>query len=303
MKFAFSTVSCPEWDFEQIASRAKEYGYDGVEIRGFLNEPLLTSSNVFLSDAKKIRSLFKYHGIEIACLSSSIAMSGRPKVDRQKAEELKQFIDTAVAIGCPLVKVFDAMVVPGGFFSRAGMMNRGRASTALALGDWLLPLGDYAAERGVIIVVENALSFRDAKEMWMILDRLSHPSIACCWDLFNAALIGEAPAISVPTLNSKIQYTQIKDAKLGSLGASYCKLGEGDVQVQKFLIRLKGIGYTGYVTLEWEKAWLPNIAGPDEILPDSITKLREWTKPQTEEEGDAKPTPQRANAATASATH
>lgn len=301
MKFAFSTVSCPEWDFEQIASRAKEYGYDGVEIRGFLNEPLLTSSNVFLSDPKKVRALFKYHEIEIACLSSSIAMSGKAKLDRAKAEELKQFIDTAAAIGCPLVKVFDAMVVPGSFFNPARMGVRSRSHTGLALGDWLLPLGDYAAEHGVTIVVENALSFRDAKEMWMILDRLSHPSIACCWDLFNAALIGEAPAISVPTLNSKIQYTQVKDAKLGPLGASYCKLGEGDVQVQKFLIRLKGIGYNGFVSLEWEKAWLPNIAGPEEILPDSIKKMREWTKPQSEEEGDAKPATKHKSAAAAAA--
>src|SRR4051794_15992263 len=77
MKFAFSTVSCPEWNFEQIASRAKEFGYDGVEIRGFLNEPLLAASNVFLTDPKKVRALFKYHGVEIACLSSSIAMSGK----------------------------------------------------------------------------------------------------------------------------------------------------------------------------------------------------------------------------------
>ena len=33
MKFAFSTVSCPKWDFDTIAARAKEYGYDGVEVR------------------------------------------------------------------------------------------------------------------------------------------------------------------------------------------------------------------------------------------------------------------------------
>ena len=27
--------------------------------------------------------------------------------------------------------------------------------------------------------------------------------------------------------------------------------------VQKFVTRLRGIGYDGYVTVEWEKAWLP----------------------------------------------
>jgi hypothetical protein len=71
----------------------------------------------------------------------------------------------------------------------------------------------------------------------------------------------------------------VKDAKLGPLGASFCPLGEGDIQVKKLLIRLQGIGYTGWVSLEWEKAWLPGLAEPEVILPDSIKKLREWTKP------------------------
>ena len=281
MKFAFSTVACPEWDFETICARGKEYGYDGIEVRGFLNESILTASNIFLTDPAKLRSMLKYHGLSICCLASSIAMKGKKKPDRVAADDCRRYIDTAAAVGCHLVKIFDTEVGPG----------KDRASAAIELGEWLMPLGDYAAARDVVIVVENALSFRSAKEMWLILDRLQHPSIACCWDVFNAALIGESPYISVPTLNSRIQYTQVKDAKLGPLGASFCPLGEGDVAVQKFLTRLLGIGYTGWVTFEWEKAWLPGLSGPEVALPDAIKKLREWTKPPEEEpkKGDAKP--------------
>jgi sugar phosphate isomerase/epimerase len=110
--------------------------------------------------------------------------------------------------------------------------------------------------------------------------------------VFNAALVGETPYLSVPTLNSKIHYCQVKDAKLGALGATYCKLGEGDVPVQKFISRLRGIGFDGYVTVEWEKAWLPNIAEPEEVLPDAATKLRKWAAINADEpgvEGDAEP--------------
>lgn len=286
MKFAFSTVSCPKWDFETICARAKEYGYDGVEIRGFLNESILTASNVFLTDPNKLKSMFKYHGIEIACLASSIAMTWSKKKDRILVDDCRRFIDTAAAVGCSFVKVFDTTARPG----------HSRASAGVAFGDWLLPLGDYAAEREVVILVEGALSFRSAKEIWAILDRLQHPSIAACWDVFNAALIGESPYLSVPVLNSKIQYTQVKDAKLGVLGASYCKLGEGDVQVEKFLTGLLGIGYTGWVTFEWEKAWLPNIAEPEEALPGAIKKLREWTS-VPDEAADAKSEKKHAAAA------
>jgi sugar phosphate isomerase/epimerase len=290
MKFAFSTVACPNWDFDTIASRAKEYGYDGVELRGFLNETILSSANVFLTDTKKLKSLFSYHGVEIACLSSSIAMTGNRKQDRTLAEDCRRFIDTAAELGCGNVKVFDTQVRPG--------QTRGSAGNELA--KWLAPLGDHAAERDICLLVENALSFRAAKEMWLILEQLSHPAVGCCWDVANAAMIGETPWVSVPVLNSRISYVQVKDAKLGPLGASFCKLGDGDIPVQKLLIRLRGIGYTGWVSLEWEKAWLPGLAEPEEILPDSIKKLREWTKPQETE--DPKAAKKKEHAATAKPT-
>lgn len=268
MKFAFSTVACPKWDLATVLARAKEYGYDGIELRGFLNESVLTATNPFLTDPTKLRAEFAQAGIEICCLASSIAMSQQKKKDAQAAEDLKLFIDTAQQLACPMVKIFDTTVKPGW----------SRASTGVVFGDWLASLADYAADHDVVILIENALSFRFSKELWSIVDRLNHPSVAVCWDIFNAALVGEPPSVSVPTLNKFIQYTQVKDAKLGTLGATLCKLGEGDVPVRKFLTRLRGIGYDGYVTLEWEKAWLPNIAEPEEILPDAIVKLRDWTK-------------------------
>ena len=296
MTFAFSTVSCPTWDFETICARAKEYGYEGVEIRGFLNESLLTAANIFHSDPAKVRALFAYHGVEIACLASSVSMTGHKKKDRAAAEDTRRFIDAAASVGCAIVKIFDTQIEPGGLVDPTRLGNHSRAHAATAFGDWILPLGDYAAARDVTLVVEGALSFRSAKEMWMILDRLSHPSIACCWDVFNAALIGESPYISVPTLNSRIQYAQVQDATIGPLGATYTKLGDGNVPVQKFLTRLMGIGYDGWVTFEWQKAWLPNIAEPEEVLPHAIQKMREWTRPADEEEGDAKPKAQAAPA-------
>src|SRR4051812_20512349 len=100
LRFAFSTVACPAWDFPTIVSRAKEYGYDGVEIRGFLNESVLTGSNLFLTDPAKLRSMFEYHGVAIACLASSIAMTGSKKRDRLLADDCRRFIDSAAELRC-----------------------------------------------------------------------------------------------------------------------------------------------------------------------------------------------------------
>src|SRR5688572_5110923 len=276
MRFAFSTLACPKWDFETVAARAKEYGYDGVEIRGFLNESILTAANVFLSDPAKVRQECARGGVEIACLASSIAFTGKKRKDRVLAEDVRRFVDTAREVGTQHVRLFDTQVRPG----------QSRAEAAGLLAEWLAPLGDYAADRGVTIVVENALSFRQSKEMWLILEMFNHPAVGICWDVFNAGIIGEPPSVSVPTLNNRIQYTQVKDALVGPLGASFTKLGEGNIRVQDFMKRLMGIGYTGWVAFEWEKAWLPNLAEPEDVLPDAVKKLREWTKPQLEEAGE-----------------
>src|SRR5947208_17106554 len=107
MKFAFSTLSAPTWDFETLVLRAKDYRYDGVEIRGFLNESVLTAANIFLTDLAKVRRIFGDGGIEICCLASSIAFANDRKRDAVLANDLKLFIDTAATVRCPAGNISD----------------------------------------------------------------------------------------------------------------------------------------------------------------------------------------------------
>ncbi len=269
MKFAFSTVCCPAWDFETVAARAKEYGYDGVELRGFLDETVLTQSNPFLTDPKKIRAVFEKAGIEIACLASSIATNGNTAKNEALAAQLRMYIDTAADIGCRIVKILDLGLRTGQSLQRS----------SVEMASWLAPLADYAAEKDIIIAVENSRSFVKARDMWLMLDVIGHPNVGAAWDLVNAAEAREGPLVSVPVLNSRIVYAQVKDVKFTPAGIEYHKLGEGEVPIKNFLTRLLGIGYKGYVALEWEKVWLPHLAGPEEILPDTIGKLRKWILP------------------------
>lgn len=269
IQFAFSSLACSAWDFVSLAGKAKEFGYDGVELSGSPNDLTPTASNVFLSDPRKVRDTFAEKGIKIAALSSSIAMTGNKKDDARLAKDVMRFIETAQSVGAEMVKVLDTSVRPG----------QTRADAGLALGAWLSPLADFAGDRGICLLVENAISFRQAREMWLLMEQLNHPAIGCCWDLLNAGLIGESPLISVPTLNSRISYVQMKDALITSAGPELCELGKGDLQVEKFLIRLRGIGYSGWITFDWDRAQFPKLGEPDTVLPEAVKKLRDWTKP------------------------
>ena len=38
MKLGFTTLGCPDWPYATIVARAREYGFDGFEIRGMMGE-------------------------------------------------------------------------------------------------------------------------------------------------------------------------------------------------------------------------------------------------------------------------
>ncbi|MCY2953750.1 MAG: sugar phosphate isomerase/epimerase [Planctomycetota bacterium] len=279
MKFAFSTIACPTGSFETIVAKAKSFAYDGVEIRGQLHEKPLTAADIFQSDPADIRSLFSAANLQIACLSSSISLTGHRKADPQAAADLRQYIDTAQNLACPLVRILGTRVQGG----------QSLTESAAALGRWLLPLAHYAADHQVTLAIENVFPFSRASEIWMVLEALHHPALAVCWNLLWAAQAGEQPAISIPVLNSRIRCVRVTDATFDPT-TTYCKLGQGALPIQKLLARLQGIGYAGWISYDWPKALFTQLADPDEILPDAITQLRDWTKPSAKPQ-KAKPAP------------
>src|SRR4051812_11917919 len=248
MKLAFSTLCAPDWDVPTLIGRAKEYGYDGVE----LTAPMT-------GDVAAVRQAFEAGGVDIACLATSIRMPPGRRERVAAAEELRRQIEVAGTLRCRRLRMLDTTIPRG----HAGV------SAAVEMGRWLLPAADVAAELGGAIVVENSLSFRKAGQVWTMLESINHPNVAACWDALTAVRVGESPAVSVPTLNSRIQYVRLRDPRPE----------EAAVPVQNLLIRLRGIGYTGWVTVETTV----------ERLPVVVPELREWSRVQVGAKSDAKP--------------
>lgn len=247
MKFAFATPSSPPPSFEALAKRARELGYDGLEL------------STLPDDLQPLPPVFVSAGVEIACLAAPVSMPHRHRHRQAAADELRRWLDAASPLDCRWVKI-------PGFLAPAGQSG---AAAAVDFARWLGPIADDASQRGVTLVVENDHSFRRAREIWTLLESINHPRVAACWDLFNATQAGESPYVSVPCLNTRIQYARVRDVQDTPAGAKDCKLGQGNVPVENLIDRLRGIGFTGYVTVD----------APDELLGDAIEKLRAWSKP------------------------
>jgi fatty-acyl-CoA synthase len=55
-------------------------------------------------------------------------------------------------------------------------------------------------------------------------------------------------------------------------------LGTGTVPVPAILRALAARGYRGWLAVEWEKKWQPQIAAPEEALPQYAQTLRSYLR-------------------------
>lgn len=275
MKLAFSTVACPDWTLEEVAAKAAEMGYQGVELRTLGAGSTKLASDPALSTPDKIRKIFTGAGIEPICLSTSLALHHKdPGHLHQARLEITHQIEAAAEMGCPFVRIFPLQVGIGE--NRREVVARIAAAVA--------PLADKAGEHGVQLLFENAGSFCSSKEWWWLLDIVEHPMVGLLWNIANAAaadLNDRGGWVSVSTLNSRIRLAKVKDTRLGE-GSGFCQLGDGDVGIRNFVKRLMGIGYEGYITVEWDRAWFDTLAPADEFLPEAHARLKGWIDALTE---------------------
>lgn len=236
MKFAFSSAAVPGWEWREVVARAKSMGYDGVEWAGPVDPEVAKMAH----DA----------GVEVACISTDVVYRGRRSDDGVSRGVVEAAIDTAGEMACPLVRVLDAA--------------EGRESDVIGFGEFLQPLTDHALDRNVTLVVENALTFRTARAMWAVLDRLQHPALGACWNLLAATEAGESPFVSVPVLNSRIRYVRVGDATVGGR----------ELPTKAFIERLRGIGYQGYLCVGYGEV-------SEAYLAETVKRLQEWSRPAT----------------------
>jgi sugar phosphate isomerase/epimerase len=266
IKLAFSTVACPQWTLEDVARKAQELGYAGVELRTFGPDSSQLAGDPALSTPAKVASVFKAFGIEPICLSTSVSIR-HSGTSEQRANQIAaaRAIDFAAEVGCPAVRLFAHDVAPGQ--TSDGAMR--------SIAEQALPLVERAGDAGVQLLFENAGSFSRAKQWWWLFNLINHPMLGMVWNVANAAAAGESVAVSLPTLHSRIRIAKAKDLRVGE-GSGFTQLGDGTVGIDKMVKRLLGIGFDGYISVEWDRLWLPVLEPAETFLPEAAKRLKDW---------------------------
>jgi len=119
---------------------------------------------------------------------------------------------------------------------------------------YLAQAGDLAARQGVTLAFETGQE--SAELLRRTLDDLKSPNLKVNFDPANMLLydMGD-PIEAVQLLGPDIRSVHVKDARRPKTAGAWGEevpLGEGEVDVKRFIQTLKSIGYTGPLVVERE---------------------------------------------------
>ncbi len=98
MKLSFTTLGCPEWTLEQIATNGKAYGYDGIELRTHKDGNHF-SPDASLDEAKRVGQLFRDHGVPVASIMGYCTFAYADQAEVAKNQELMRKLLAIAEVG------------------------------------------------------------------------------------------------------------------------------------------------------------------------------------------------------------
>ncbi|MBE3560294.1 MAG: sugar phosphate isomerase/epimerase [Ktedonobacteraceae bacterium] len=270
MKFAFSTLACPQWSLEQIVEHARQYGYNGIELR-LLDGEVLDP----VKDAGKIRHAVTYcreHGLEVCALDTSCRFNISNVQERtRQIEDARRWIELAQEVQVSVLRTF-------GGYSPADEPQPTEQEEDERIIEALRQLAPLAEQASVRIAQETHDAFSSARRVASILQAVNSEAVTALWDSHHTYRVGESVEDVLTALDRRISHVHVKDARrlAGEQGDQWrlVLLGAGEVPVREMLSALKRYGYDGYISIEWEKKWHPQIEEPEVALPQGIAWLR-----------------------------
>lgn len=268
MKLAFTTLGCPNWDMEKIISKAVEFGYDGVDFRGYLGEMDIFNLPEFSTDIEETKRKFIEASLEIPCFSSSVLLVTTSEEQlEQYLEELRQYARLCNEFGATYIRVF------GGHIK-----DMSRSEALDVVRNNLEKMLQIAEENKVCLLIETHDDWTKYEHVLEILQRVDSEYLQVLWDVHHPyRLVDEAPEKTWEVLGDSIKYTHWKDSYLTENtdhGYQLCMLGDGDVPLERIYKLLRAKGYDGYYTFEWEKVWWPDIEEPEISFEAYTTYMR-----------------------------
>jgi sugar phosphate isomerase/epimerase len=257
----FSTLACPDWDADTVIRRAAAYRFDGIEWRGGPDGTVRTAWP--LARRRAVRAALEQAGVAaIAVTAYPNLISGDPVERASSVLGIVDHVTLAGDLGAPAVRVF--VGIRDDVATEPELWQRAIAGLRDAL--------DRTSTSNVVLAIEPHDDHVGVDAVQPILDAIPDPRLGVVWDIANAWAAREAPAAGLAAYGGRISYVQVKDGTGRGTDWRLCALGAGDVPLGDALDGLirwsaeHGVPVPP-ISVEWERAWHPELAPPEVALP------------------------------------
>jgi sugar phosphate isomerase/epimerase len=266
MKLAFSTLGCPQWELERIAQAARDYGYGAIELRAIGGDLDLLKRPEFQPGALEVtRRWLAGQTLSVCCVDSSCRFDSRDADERRNEVEVAiSHCKLAAALGASLIRIFPDKIQSG------ATRVETRDNIAACLGEVA-----QRAPDGVRVGLETHGDFARGQAAAEIVRLANHPNVALIWDVANSLAAGDSIEESAREVGPYLAHVHLRDARPVEDHEQWLPVlaGRGEVSFTAAVNSLRGLGYDGYVSFEWEKYWHPEIEEPEVALPDFVKAM------------------------------
>ena len=266
MKLAFSTLGCPDFDWTDIYTMAKDFGFSGIELRGLKSATFSIHARPFQEEnLPETLAMLKNKHLEIPCLSTGCALKDAEHREETLAE-IREYIALAQKLGTPYIRILgDLTAAPAGEVDDEVVLS--------ALKE-LIPDAEQA---GVTLLVETNGVYANTARLRDLLNRAESDNVAALWDVHHPyRFAGETPEETVQNLGAYIKYAHIKDSVMENGKVSYRLIGEGNLPIDDIIRTLNSINYEGYISLEWLKQYAPDLSDAGIVFPHFANYMAQY---------------------------
>lgn len=258
-RLCISTLGCPDWPIERVGQLCREKSIIHIELRGGPAGHLAPDWPP--ERIQHTLDCLKQAGVR-PWLLASYAVFNAADTDARDANAriLADYCRLAESLGAPFVRANIGMPAAEDVRSEEVVC----ADAAKALQSAL----NQAGTSGVSILVETHDWSCDPARMARIMAALPSNHFGVIWDSANCCVEGFDVQEVYARLRGRIGHVHVKDHRTLLGGAiQHCRVGAGEVPLRDAICLLEQDSYNGLYSLEWEKAWCPELEEIDAALP------------------------------------
>ncbi|MBR3533531.1 MAG: AMP-binding protein [Clostridiales bacterium] len=282
MLTCFSTLACPDFSWQDIYSMAKDFGFDGIEIRGLGDDIFSVKAPPFReNELPKTVAKLKQLKLQIPCLSSGEPVNNEATRE-QAISEITAYCELAGKIGASYIRVLaDRDAAPGKEVDDNVVIETVRQ---------LVPV---AEKYNVTLLLETNGVYADTRRLKKVLDEIASPKVQALWDMHHPyRFFGEMPKQTVDILGGYIKHVHVKDSVMEGDKVCYKLMGTGDMPLKETFEALESINYSGFVSLEWVYRWSKDLLDANIVVPHFASYMERYRdqKNKTELQTDSRGT-------------